>query len=78
MSPLEFAVACEAWREARADARKRDLALAWHIAVFANEGFAGKLKPLHEVLGVAAPSGAPQSAADMRSVLQGLKGGKAA
>lgn len=77
MAPIEFAIACEAWSDARADDQKRDIALAWHVANFAGAAFAGKLKPLHKILGIDI-SGSNQSAADMGAVLRGIKGGKAA
>jgi hypothetical protein len=77
MAPIEFAVAVEAWREEQKHLARLGVRQAWHVAVFAAQSFFGKLKPLHEVLGLPREEGL-QTAGEMRSVLQGLKGHKAA
>ena len=51
MSPLEFSIVAEAWREGAQMNQKRDIALAWRIADFVSVSVFGKLP--HELPWVA-------------------------
>ena len=47
---MEFNWHCERWTEQQKDARRQDIAHAWHIAAMAGAAMVGKLKPLSEYL----------------------------
>lgn len=73
MSPRAFSIAVAAWQEERRAERERDIRHAWHVAVFAGQAFAGKLKPLDEMLveiGLLKPE--PQSPLDHKVKVQAL------
>jgi hypothetical protein len=75
MSPREFSIACEAYRLNQEDELKRDRAHAWHVAVWANQAFAGKLPSFDEAVGnkPAEPQNASQIGAALR-MITGHKG----
>ncbi len=72
MSPREFSIACEAHRLNQDAQSKRDRAHAWHVAVWANQAFMGKLPPFDEAVGNKAAE--PQTASQIGAALKMITG----